>query len=312
MSLLKHIQLTAPKNLLTDVENRSVYNLNHCELNVFETYRPAEKVQLTFHDMVITSMVRGKKVMHLPNTEQFDYFPGETVLAPAGTRMFIDFPEAMAMSPTQCIALTLDNDCLTNTINYLNEYHPRSNHGEKWNFNFKTGHLKNSNSLAEVINKMVTICTETTTTKDILADLTMKELVVRLVQQQYLNQLDGIAQVGSYSGPFQQMANYIREHLHDKLDITLLSRKACMSRTQLFRTFKREFGITPVQFITKERLKIAKELLCSSKYTVQQVSMETGFDDVNNFIKVFKKTEGTTPGGYRVKILSQVPEPSKQ
>lgn len=303
MSLLKHIPLTPVKNLLTDVENRSIYNLNHCELNVFETYRPSEQFQLTFQDMVITSMIRGKKVMHLPGAEQFDYYPGETVLAPAGTRMLIDFPEAQQLNPTQCIALTLDSNSLSSTMNYLNEFYPKSTPGDSWGLNFKAGHLKNSADLAEVINKMVTVCTETTITKDVLADLTMKELIVRLVQLQQLEQLDDMARVSAFSGPFQQMACYIREHLHDKLDIQVLSRKACMSRTQLFRTFKREFGITPVQFIIKERLKTAKNLLSNSNYTVQQVGLEAGFDDVNNFIKVFKRIEGTTPGGYRSKIL---------
>jgi transcriptional regulator GlxA family with amidase domain len=218
--------------------------------------------------------------------------------------MLIDFPEAQALNPTQCIALTLDSDSLQNAINYLNEFHPRNNPSAGWDFNFRTGHLKNSSALADVINKMVTICSERAVTKDILADLTIKELIVRLVQQQYLEQLDSIEHISHYNAPFQQMATYIRTHLHDKLDIDALSKKACMSRTQLFRTFKREFGITPVQFIIKERLKIAKQLLASSKYTVQQVGLETGFDDVNNFIKVFKKTEGTTPGGYRVKVLT--------
>lgn len=302
MGLLKHIQLTPQKNLLTDVENRRVYNLNNCELNVFETYRRSEQFKLTFHDLVITSMVRGKKVMHMPGDHHFDYYPGETVLAPADTSMLIDFPEAKKKSPTQCIALTLDSTSIRSTINYLNEFYPKSTPDQIWDINFQQAHLKNSPALADVINKMVMVCMEKNRTKDILADLTMKELIVRLVQLQQLEELDGTKRING-NNPFHQVASYIRENLSSKLDVEKLSKKACMSRAQFFRTFKREFGITPVQFIIKERLKYSKQLLTGTRQTVQQISLETGFDDVNNYIKLFKKNEGMTPGAYREQLL---------
>lgn len=298
MAFLNPVRLTAPRNLLTDVENRSVYNLKNCELNIFETYTQADKVHLTFHDMVITSMLRGKKIMHLKGVDSFEYHPGETVLAPAGTKMFIDFPDAHAAAPTQCIALTLDRDTVSNTINYMNVHFPRSNSGESWDVNFQITHLKNSDELAKVMNKMVAVCTEKSLTRDILADLTMKELIVRLVQLQYLEQLHMYDRCTT-NGPFHEMVGYIRANLHGKLDIDVLSRKACMSRAQLFRTFKREYGITPIQFIIRERLKKAKVLLTNTTQTVQQIGFEAGFDDVNNFIRIFKKCEGATPGSFR-------------
>ncbi len=301
MGYLKHIQLTPEKNLLTDVENRRIYNLNNCELNVFETYRKSEKVALSFHDVVITSMVRGKKVMHLPGTQGFEYYPGETVLAPAGTSMLIDFPEAKQKNPTQCIALTLDRGSISKTIEYLNEFYPKAVSGELWGVNFSQLHLKNNSELAEIINKMVAVCTGQSVTKDALADLTMKELIIRLVQLQQLEQLEGFSNKTLGNDPFHEVAVYIRNNLSDKLDIQQLSKKACMSRAQFFRSFKREFGITPVQFIIKERLKYSKQLLTNTNQTIQEVGLQTGFEDVNNFIKLFKKNEGLTPGAYRNK-----------
>lgn len=300
MNYLQPIKLTPEKNLLTDVENRSIYTLNKCELNVFETYRQSEAVQLTFHDLVITSMVRGKKVMHLPSSPAFEYLPGQTVLAPAGTKMVIDFPEAQTTNPTQCIALTIDKEAVNRTVQYLNEYHPRNGSNASWDINFRFTHLDNSRVLADVIDKMVAVCREKDVTKDILAELTMKELIVRLLQLQNLYELN--EDNTRTDSAMASLVQYIKDNLHNKMEVDALSRKVYMSRSQFFRAFKREYGITPAQFIISERLKLAKAMIAGTRMSIQQICMETGFEDTNNFIKLFKRTEGVTPGNYRTKV----------
>src|SRR5579862_2747966 len=107
------------------VENRRVYTLKNCELNIYETYQSAENVSVKFNDLVITSMLRGKKIMHGSDNTMFDYMPGQSLLWQASKPMVIDFPDADEDNPTQCVALTISKDEIQETIHFLNRKYPK-------------------------------------------------------------------------------------------------------------------------------------------------------------------------------------------
>ena len=53
------------RKLTTLVENRTTYNADYAELNIYETHTYAEQVSLKFDFPVIASMLTGKKIMHI-------------------------------------------------------------------------------------------------------------------------------------------------------------------------------------------------------------------------------------------------------
>lgn len=300
VNTLAKIDLTHPRYLHTLVENRRIFNLHNCELNIFESYQETYRVPLTFSDFVVTSMVRGKKIMHLFNEPAFEYLPGETVIVPANETMVIDFPEAEINTPTQCIALAVDAQYVNNTVNYLNEhYNSIKEEMNNWQLQFNQYHFDNDTEITTLINKLIRICSGTDKAKNIFADLNLKELLIRLVQSQHLEQVCAEATTDNNKGRLQYVIHYIHENLTNKILMNDLCRKAYLSRNAFFAWFKEQFGITPLDYINNERIKLAKQLLADNKYNISQVSAHCGFSDVNYFVRLFKKVEGITPGAYK-------------
>lgn len=290
------IELTPPRQLDNLVESRRVFNLQNCEFNIFESYQQAYQVPIRFNDLVISSMVRGKKVVHIFDDPSFEYLPGETAMVPAHEPIVVDFPEARFSNPTQCIALTVDASYVTQILHYLNEYYNSDKYElNEWTLRFNQYHFTNNHEITGIINKLIGICCGSDKTKNIFADLSLKELFIRLMQSQRLSQASLECVDNTNSNRMQYVLHYIQEHLLEKIAIDELSRKAYLSRNMFFKWFKEQFGITPLEYITRERIRLARQLLIDKKNTVTSVSQQCGFSDVNYFIRAFKKSEGITP-----------------
>lgn len=298
-NLLRQIGLTHPKYLQTLVENRRVFNLNNCELNIFETYQHSYHIPLSFNDFVITSMVKGKKIMHLFDQPAFDYLPGETVIVPAHETMVIDFPEAQQDNPTQCIALAVDAAYVKDTLSFMNHYYNDGEEKHEWKLQFNQYHFANDNEVSSLINKLIRVCSSSDKAKNIFADLTLKELLIRLVQSQHMQQVKLESNTQRNSSRIHYILHYIHEHLTERIAVDALSRKAYLSRNVFFKWFKEQLGITPLDYINNERIKLAKQLLAIPQNSIRTVSIQCGFSDVNYFIRLFKKTEGITPRSYK-------------
>lgn len=298
-SLLHTPALTHKKSLKTLVENRTIFSLNNCELNIFETYQESALVPLKFNDLVVTSMLRGKKIMHLFDDPGFEYLPGETVVIPSNVEMKIDFPEASHNNPTQCLALAIDHTKITETLHFLNERYPKEGSDNYWQLNYQNYFFYNNVDLATTINKLIKECMSTSITKDALADLTLQELLIRIIQTQTVKSIEE-GDFTNSNNAISQVIDYIRKNLKEDINLKHLSDKACMSTTSFYRFFKRELGMSPIEFVLSEKIKFAKKLLKNQSIQINEVCYLSGFEDANYFIRLFKKHEGVTPKQYQL------------
>ena len=291
--------LSNEKSLKTLIENRTVYSLNHCELNLFETYESSVSVPLQFNDLVVTSMLRGKKIMHLFDNPGFEYLPGETVVIPSKVAMKIDFPEASKNNPTQCLALAIDQVKITDTLQFLNERYPKEGNDQFWYLNYQNYYFYNNVELATTINKLIKECMSTSITKDALADLTLQELLIRIIQTQNTKAIDEDLFVDP-KNPMTHVVEFIRLNLKENISMKHLIEKSCMSTASFYRLFKRELGMSPIEFVINEKIRCAKKLLKNPTIQINEVCYLSGFEDSNYFIRLFKKHEGITPKQYQL------------
>ncbi len=302
--LVSPLKLSPARELCTLVENRKAYTLDQCELNIFETYQQSALVPLRFTDLVITSMLRGKKVMHLFDKPGFVYLPGETVIVPPGITMKIDFPEATLSQPSQCTALAINHREILSTLDFLNEKYPRED-GQIWKLNYSQFHFYNNFELAGLINKLIRISSGDLVTKDVLANLTLKELLVRIMQMQNFQEIKSDQRRLSGANRFAYVLEYIKMHLTEPLTIDLLSRLAFMSKPSFFRAFKLELGISPLEYIIRERVELSKQLMNNPGNSISETCYRSGFQNLNYFSRTFRKIEGKTPSMYRAGLREE-------
>lgn len=89
-------------------------------------------------------------------------------------------------------------------------------------------------------------------------------------------------------------AKYAKQITSDALVL-----KMGYGRTRLFQLFKEHTGLTPNEYLTRLRIRKAKELLVQTPKTIAAIAKETGFSSSSYFRSVFRKYEGRNPDSFR-------------
>jgi two-component system response regulator YesN len=94
---------------------------------------------------------------------------------------------------------------------------------------------------------------------------------------------------------------YINDHLDKNLTLQQVAKHVHLNPNHFSEVFKRETGFTYIEFVTKERITRAKELLDSTPIKISDIAGRVGYEDVKYFGQLFKKATGQTPSEYRNK-----------
>lgn len=106
--------------------------------------------------------------------------------------------------------------------------------------------------------------------------------------------------VPSTSGErFAATREWALKHIDEQLSIERLAHHARVSSRTFSRRFREETGYTPMQWVMRARIDVARELLENTELGIDEISVAVGLGSGANLRQFFRRVLGTTPSEYR-------------
>lgn len=93
--------------------------------------------------------------------------------------------------------------------------------------------------------------------------------------------------------------DYLYSVYDQPVDLDQTASVACLNQHYFLRQFRKNFGVTPHQFLTQRRMEVASRLFQQKNMSVVEVCQAVGYSDVASFGKSFKRYLGQSPAFYR-------------
>ena len=108
-----------------------------------------------------------------------------------------------------------------------------------------------------------------------------------------------------YDEMIRKAQNYIDEHFADpEISLNEVAAYVSMSGSHFSMIFSRETGETFVEYLTRQRIKKATELLRTTSLKAKEIAFEVGYNNQHYFYLVFKKVSGVSPTEFRLTTAS--------
>ena len=97
---------------------------------------------------------------------------------------------------------------------------------------------------------------------------------------------------------------YIDNNPRKWFSLAELANYSGLSRNFFCRIFRDIIGVTPVEYMNRQKINAAKKLLIETNYSIKAIASELGFENDTYFYSMFKNKTGLTPMEYRQKKRS--------
>lgn len=132
-----------------------------------------------------------------------------------------------------------------------------------------------------------------------LAGLT--QLMATYLVERYM---DEAPKIGRDRGglPIRQLRkveDYVSQNLGQEITVETLAELVELSPFHFSRVFKQTTGVSPLKFVTQERIALAQQMIRETSRSVIEIGMEVGYPNPSHFAQVFRRVVGVTPTEFR-------------
>ena len=126
----------------------------------------------------------------------------------------------------------------------------------------------------------------------------MEILIIRLMRNTQLS-LPAKPPINSGNRQCAAVRRYIDLHFKEALTLEQLADEAHMNKYYLSHAFKREYGVSPINYMISRRIEESKYLLAETDLSMSQIAQLLGFSSLSYFSQVFRRTQAISPMEYR-------------
>ncbi len=100
----------------------------------------------------------------------------------------------------------------------------------------------------------------------------------------------------------RKVEDYVHERLAEDIPVEALAELVELSSFHFSRVFKQTTGMSPLQFVTRERIARAQQLIRETSRSLIEIALEVGYTSPSHFARLFRRVVGVTPTGIRSAI----------
>lgn len=132
-----------------------------------------------------------------------------------------------------------------------------------------------------------------------IVELYLKMFFLKLGQTLRSKKYSGTSSSSVYFDRMQNLRSDIFNEPQKKWSIDQMANELSMSRSTFQHTYKKIFGVCPINDILESRLSRAQFLLATTEFTIREIAELCGFNSESYFIRQFKNKYNTTPTQFR-------------
>ena len=147
------------------------------------------------------------------------------------------------------------------------------------------------------LNAMVQEATSQQMSYELVCHNLLEILLIKILRHQHFD-----LEVGKQSKATKDISfikHYLETYYHESIQLADLASMTHLSRFYISHSFKKEIGMSPMEYLIDIRIKESKILLRTTNYSISQVADIVGFTTPTYFSKQFRKSTGISPTDYR-------------